>query len=709
MPREPPRDSREMYDRNRGPPRDTRARNDLPPRDRGYEMNQGPDPRQRPLGPPESNVPTSNRDASVNSDRTRSQQQPPPHGPPYPPLDRLDRGERPTSDREPPRRYEDDRSDRQTRGARPRSPSTGHPRSDNRGHHEYPDDRHVGYDRTAPDHRDSRREDGPNLAPSGPRSDRPSRYEAAEGNRAPRELFQQPSSQRGPHESSHGRLGHGGFDATSRPPPQDPNYGRLNPMPEAPAGPRGRPGPGRGGRNFTAPQAQGSRPDTSSVNQTPVSPTFERNPAASGTGQDWRDNRSGPRASGPPTPSTEQPPNGSDTTGIHPSRLAQIATVGESYGDGRAAPVNNGPPPPAGPRMGNQGRHGPQMYNQQQSQPVRNAPSGPASTNDRRDTRHLANLNSHLLQADRGGPAPRGRPGTRNPGPSGGPRMPSPPPNLQSPTSTSGPSLGHPTAPQQQFQSGPPSRQDMAPPFDRGGRPPSSYQEQSDYHNDSRSGGPPRRRETRGNRSSRSRSPSRRDRDQEARARDDIPRSSDRPDGRAVQPPPPPPPVDNRSSNDRAGPTVREPSRRSTRGNPRDDREPERERERDREPSRREPRGAVRDSRNGPPDGPPPARGQPPPQAPPFPREDGQNPHWNDARGGPRSGGPQLRNGERGPSGRERDRRDDGRDRTRDDGRRDSGRDSGRDGRKRGRAGPGPDEGAMGPGVENKRPRRGEN
>jgi THO complex subunit 2 len=765
--RDQPRDARDSYDRSRLPPRETRGRNEPPPRDRGYDLSQGPEPRGRPSGPPsqgtsESGQPSNAREPPATQDRTRLQQLSP-----HPPSDRQERLDRPIQDREMGRRYDDERQDRSGRGGRQRSPRrsedippSGHPRSDNRQHHDQPDDRYPYDSRAPPEHRERSREEGANYTPSGPRTERISRHDAAEGNRAPKELFQQSSNQRGSYEPSHGRLGNADFSAPSRPPPQDISYGRLNPMPDAPAGPRSRQAAGRGGRNFSGAQPPSSRSTEFSggVNQIPISPTAERTSFPGGQSQDWRDNRiSGPRQSSGGAPSTAPPSDqaqggsgsgsGGDTGGIHPSRLAQIQPNKENS-QGQSPQTSNAHLPPAGPRMGGQGRHNTATFNQSQPPPPRNAPSGPASTSDRRDGRHLANLNSHLQQADRGGPAPRGRGGHRGYNSSGPPNAPAPSSqgnNSQGPPSqpSSNPNSSHPSS-QAGHPSEPPStsRQDMPPP-DRGPRPSSGYQDSE--HHDSR---PSTRRRDSRQRASGSRSPSRRDRDDALQP----PRQSDRPDDRGPPPPPPsssrsdrPPREDHRSERDRrggggaapdqaggfsqggqqqqqgSGPQQqqagsRDSSRRVTRSGP----GPRDERDQDREPPRRESRGRGEPrGQAGPPSsssttsqGPLPqiARddGGPPPPPPPQSQQQGQQQQqWSgDSRGGnTRGGGAPLtpssaRNGERGPRD-SRERRDDGRQDRRDG----SGRDSGR---KRGRGGTGGEEN-VGTSGEMKRPRRGEN
>ncbi|KAF2666280.1 hypothetical protein BT63DRAFT_458641 [Microthyrium microscopicum] len=164
-------------------------------------------------------------------------------------------------------------------------------------------------------------------APSGPRLD------SRRG-----DLFQQASKPRAPLDPRDGRLSGQEFAGPPRlPASQDPNYGRLNPIPDAtPSGPRSRPAQGaRGGR-------------------VPPSPTTDR-PAYSGP--------QGPELGG---------------GGIHPSRLGNIPNDGPNSQASLPSPVG----PPSGPRGGRQ--------------PAGNFNSGPAPSGGRRT---LQNLNQHLQQA----------------------------------------------------------------------------------------------------------------------------------------------------------------------------------------------------------------------------------------------------------------------------------------------------------------------
>jgi hypothetical protein len=320
------------------------------------------------------------------------------------PADRL-------SEREPPRRYEDERMDRQPRSGRPRSPPRideripPHPRSDG-----YPDERHgPAYDRghpppLQPDYRDRTGREDPNFAPLGPRS---ARYEGSAGSQQPRELFNAPPpAHRAPYEApahSSGRLAPGDFaPSQNRPPTQDPNYGRLNaePGPATPVGPGSRQPSVRGARgnynNLPSPREL-------SAQQALPSPSIERpNPLN--------------QSSAPPTPTTEKSGAMDDTTGVHPSRLAQVHHITDQPGQGPSSGSAPGGPRGAG---GRQSFNGPNQRNQGSSNsntsnhnaphnaPLAPLPTGPAANGpERRDGRQIANLNSHLNTS---GPGQRGR------------------------------------------------------------------------------------------------------------------------------------------------------------------------------------------------------------------------------------------------------------------------------------------------------------
>ena len=350
--REPPRADREAYERQNRPVRETRssARQEWPdgPRDRGPDPSQGPPDRAR-LAPGKGPSDQQGPPREGPTDRG-----PWPQQPPVP--DRHDRQERPGSEREPNRRYDDDRQDRPTTNRAPRHPSprredvaSVQPRPDGRSAGTYHEERPSDYPPR------DRREDYP---PSGPRSDR-----RPEGPR--RDLFGS-SNPRGP------------YDYT---PPvrqqQDPNYGRLNAVSDAPSGPRPRQPANRGRPATNGPSGR----DFQVSNQVPSTPSNDRPPAFPGQGQDWRDRR-GPADSqrGP-----EPAPAPAEAPGVHPER----ATFFQNKQTDVATPQ--------APRAS--GRGPSDSFNEAGSQPARNAPAPPPS-GDRRDTpRHAANFNSQLQQA----------------------------------------------------------------------------------------------------------------------------------------------------------------------------------------------------------------------------------------------------------------------------------------------------------------------
>lgn len=230
-----------------------------------------------------------------------------------------------------------------------------------------------------------------------------------------------------------------GQEVDHRPPYQDQNYGRLNPVltstPDIPLGPRGR---GRGAsRNNQqgGPPVMSNRPDNryGAAPETPRAPSQERHPPsgpASGRGR-----RGGyEHTTGPSTPSAapvgphpdrmrnfggaqENPPppaqgsNATAASGVHPDRLAQMG--GSSLPN--APPP---PPPPPGPppyghghghnrhsmsSSGNPERSGPRTSTG--SLPESNVPTGPASSGGDRQSRsgggrrQLAGINNMLQQA----------------------------------------------------------------------------------------------------------------------------------------------------------------------------------------------------------------------------------------------------------------------------------------------------------------------
>lgn len=707
--REPPRDAREQYDRTiRPPPRDARSNargqdwNEPPPRDRGYDLGHsldGPSRNPAAASATMARAPVV-RDPPMNIERAARLQQPPSSSGGTP--EQSDRSDRMAMDRDPSRRHED-RSDRNTRSARnsrhpsPRPgedlPTAGpsrldSPRYDHREERGAPHERPPTSDYHQPNR--ERRDDAAGFTPSGPRANQPGRYDTTEGAPRPRELIQPP----------HGRHGGSDFSLPPRPTPQqDPNYGRLNPLPEAPpSGPRNtRQTMGRGGRNFSA---QTQPPRSMDFNgPAPVSSTAEHPPAAAGP--DWRDrrisapaNQSGSRmASGPPTPVTEQPPATIESATIHPSRAAFVQQAPLAV-DVSSVPASSAPP--SGPRLAQ--RQGAGNFAPLPSPTARNPPAGPASTAERRDSRHFANLSSHLQQAanstsDQNGRTLRVR--GRALGQGGNGQNPAPSAATNPPTMT----MGGPNE-QLPVQAAPPpavatSRADasraMAPP-ERMGRMPLGPPEM-DHQEDRPDGGRSSRRQDstdktfRRHKSDRSRSP-RHDRE-DMRQRDEL-----RPSGREERQPLP----------SQEGYREREQRKQQSAGSDRDGRERRPHKDRENE-VRRELRGRAGDSARA-----------PPPQSglPPFPpaRESHpqvrRNPMYGneqwDARG-PMQGLPppppraippsELRNGERelrsrGGHGGER---------------KDDRRESQGDGRKRGRAGG--DDGMI-MDMEPKRPRRGQ-
>ncbi|OTA07563.1 hypothetical protein A9Z42_0084640 [Trichoderma parareesei] len=238
-----------------------------------------------------------------------------------------------------------------------------------------------------------------------------------------------------------------GQEVEHRPPYQDQNYGRLNPVPAAtstpdiPLGPRGR---GRGtARNNPPgpPPAMPSRPDSRyGVSEAPRAPSQERHPPsgpASGRGRRGYEpsgNSTGPSAAPPGAPGGPHPDRmrnfgggggggaqentpggqgqGSSTaasSGVHPDRLAQMG------GPGPNAPPP--PPPPPGPppyghgngpvrhSMSSSGNDRPGPRSSAGTLPLEPAvPTGPASSGDRSSRsgggrRQLAGINNMLQQA----------------------------------------------------------------------------------------------------------------------------------------------------------------------------------------------------------------------------------------------------------------------------------------------------------------------
>ncbi|KAI9661612.1 MAG: THO complex subunit 2 [Bathelium mastoideum] len=299
----------------------------------------------------------------------------------------------------------------------PRERPSRHNEKDRRPSYDVDDHRRERQAFDGPSHiasanvRDRREEVGP--PPSGPRG----------GRRSERELFDTNVAPRSTNEQNMGRL-------TQEYPParpsQDPNYGRLNPQPDVPLGPRGRnpPGLGRGGRNFTAPQpsinTQIPNNEASMPSPAPQSPSQQRNQTPL---RPFRDRNSQSERL-PTTPAAATPASATsrnaagDLAGVHPSRLGQvqpspIRTDTPSFSQStRQSPASaSGMPPPSGPRM--QQQHSPVQTHHPTtdgfSSNSRNVPTGPSSSgpsNDRQrnnDARKFAGVQEVLSQA--GSPA----------------------------------------------------------------------------------------------------------------------------------------------------------------------------------------------------------------------------------------------------------------------------------------------------------------
>lgn len=384
-------------DRGRPLPRDTRQSGRAPP-----QWNEPP-PRGRPFDPPSDGPrgrPPFDQQGQPGDGRNwQSGSMPPPSVGPYQHPDRAGRfneragpGQLPDRPSGPgdrtginpdraalidaeagPRRPENFRSDRdgrRDRGSRPHSPRRGDerapafpPRDDYRDERGPP-----SQDRLPPSYPSSRdRRDDPNsIPPTGPRSDRPTRGDySGPPSRGGRELFEPSTPRPPPADPNHGRLNQDFMPPRS----SDPSYGRLNaPDPPPPSGPRGR-GGARGGRN-----------QSGSVPQSPIS---ERGPP-SGPNADRREFRES-YDQRPPTPSNEQ---GADTSGIHPDRLRQIPGARSDM------PAPSSSFPPSGPRGSHrQSNSGPTLT----SPTGRNPPTGPASSSERRqEDKRFAGINNML-------------------------------------------------------------------------------------------------------------------------------------------------------------------------------------------------------------------------------------------------------------------------------------------------------------------------
>lgn len=259
------------------------------------------------------------------------------------------------------------RPDGRDRGPRPQSPRRGGRHGheqDNFGPSAPFDDRHGRPH--PPDHRGDGRM---------PRDDRP----------------QGPGQYRGDKNMSRDFSGapRGPDDRRHHPSYQDPNYGRLNPVPtgpETPSGPRPRGrGAARGGHG--TPTGPDSRGDGRPGHDHSQPPSVERQPPtgpASGRGRRGHE-PNGPASSGSPAaPQQDRQRNqgpggdkGTPSSGVHPDRLANL--------DNNKVPPP--PPPPGAPP--NQGRR---------DMPDSGIPTGPAASNDRQrgGRRQLAGINNTL-------------------------------------------------------------------------------------------------------------------------------------------------------------------------------------------------------------------------------------------------------------------------------------------------------------------------
>lgn len=170
---------------------------------------------------------------------------------------------------------------------------------------------------------------------------------------------------------------------------QDPNYGRLNPIPtgpETPSGPRPRGrGAARGGQGTpTGPAAQqDGRPASSEQHQTPNMDRLPPSGPASGRGRrgGYEPNTPGSAAPSQGGQSRKQGGSNGDSagtpSGVHPDRLAKI--------DNKPGQQPPPPPPPPGPPPA-------------QSRGDGNIPTGPSASSDRHrgGRRQLAGINNAL-------------------------------------------------------------------------------------------------------------------------------------------------------------------------------------------------------------------------------------------------------------------------------------------------------------------------
>ncbi len=249
--------------------------------------------------------------------------------------------------------------------------------------------------------------------PTGPRGDRPPRSNLADNNASndrSKELLRPTPPVAPPADPNHGRLNQ---DSSASSRQQDLNYGRLNPGPDIPSGPRARISAGRGGRNVSAPQSHVNPLQPQHTSQTlPSSPSVpDRLPHTGhfpGRGGHWGSSGlhapSSTPLSAPPTPAAVAP----DTSSMHPDRLAafhssntesprpQQLQISQSYPPTEhvSSPVSAGPP--SGPR--GTVHHPPSPAGP--SPTNRGPPTGPSFANDRaRGDKRFAGLQNVLQQA----------------------------------------------------------------------------------------------------------------------------------------------------------------------------------------------------------------------------------------------------------------------------------------------------------------------
>ncbi|KAI9807802.1 MAG: hypothetical protein M1825_005107 [Sarcosagium campestre] len=248
--------------------------------------------------------------------------------------------------------------------------------------------------------------------PTGPKGDRPSRAAADSASDAyerPAESFASRESSRSQdfdrRQSQETRLGQR---------QQDPNYGRLNPVPDVPAGPRHANTNNRGGRNSSNVQGHSNtRQADSSGHPSAATTPSDHHPAASAATPSRTSARvaasqsAQKTSSAPATPAAAKAPENrsAELTGIHPDRLKGIQRAPDLSDTNRSSPhvVTNssraaaGSGPPSGPRHAQQQQ--PPQSPVGQSPTSRMPPTGPASVGDRgRGDKRFAGLQNVLQQ-----------------------------------------------------------------------------------------------------------------------------------------------------------------------------------------------------------------------------------------------------------------------------------------------------------------------